>query len=141
MSSATKDIIAAMEFAAEQGLGHFARQDGKTRLCLWREPGGPAVAGGRLGAQDPGAAEVVADLAAVIVPSPLSGLCHLSAEPDGPAFVTLGLRVEVGQTICLIEAMKVMTAVPASHGGIVSKIHVLNGAAVQAEAPLIEVRP
>lgn len=140
MSSATKDIIAAMEFAAKQGLGHFTRRDGKTRLSLWRETGGAAAPAPRPTAPDLPEA-TTADPATVTLSAPLSGLCHLSAEADSPAFVTLGARIEAGQTICLIEAMKVVTSVPASHGGIVSKIHVANGAAVQAGAALIEVTP
>lgn len=140
MSSALRDIIAAMEFAARQNLGHFARQDGKTRLSLWRETVGVAVPTGRptpensleTGATNP---------AAGIVGSPLAGLCHLSPEPGGSPFVSEGDNVEIGQTICLIEAMKVMTSVPAAKGGTVSKILVLDGAAVRAGDPLIEVRP
>lgn len=139
MSSATEDIIATMEFAARQGLVRFVRQDSKVRLSLWREPAGTAVTPPPRTTEN--AAQSAAPTAAVgVVTSPIAGLCHLSPEPGSPAFINEGARVEKGQTICLIEAMKVMTAVSAAQSGTVSRVMMRDGALVRADDPLIEVQ-
>ena len=71
----------------------------------------------------------------------MAGLCHLTPEPGQPPFVALGDLVAIGQTLCLIEAMKVMTAIPAPKAGTVSAIPVTAGASVPLGAPLIEITP
>lgn len=143
MSSATEDIIAAIEFAARQDLVRFVRQDGKVRLSLWREPAGTAVTPPPRtteNAEENAAQSAAPTAAAGVVTSPIAGLCHLSPEPGSPAFVSEGARVEKGQTICLIEAMKVMTAVSVGQSGTVSRVMMRDGALVRADDPLIEVQ-
>ncbi|MFN4155741.1 MAG: acetyl-CoA carboxylase biotin carboxyl carrier protein [Paracoccaceae bacterium] len=143
MSSVVQDLISAMEFAADRGLRHFAQTDGKTRLAIWREGDDTdsSSVSPRRPTPDVTDAGSVADAGAIIVRAPLPGLCHLSPDPTGPAFVTEGMQISAGQTICIVEAMKVMTAVAATHSGIVTKIHVTNGATVLAGDGLIGVQP
>ena len=57
-----------------------------------------------------------------IVESPLVGVAYLSAGPDKPAFVTVGDSVKKGQTLVIIEAMKVMNEIPAPKDGVVTEI-------------------
>jgi acetyl-CoA carboxylase biotin carboxyl carrier protein len=66
----------------------------------------------------------------LIVKALLLGLCHLSTDPASPTFVTEGGQISAGQTICLIKAMKVKTAVTATHSGKVTKVYVINGSRV-----------
>jgi acetyl-CoA carboxylase biotin carboxyl carrier protein len=141
MSPEISDILSAMEFAAKRGLRHFRHDDGKTRLALWRDGPGPSGPVPDLpGAAPPAPARIAMDPAETRVVAPLPGLCHMSPDPASPPFVTPGARVNAGQTLCLIEAMKVMTAVTAPEAGTISAIHAVDGAALAAGAPLMEIR-
>ena len=142
MSSEIAEIISAMEFAAQRGLRHFVHDDGKTRLALWRDgvaAAPPAVRTIRKPASATPATDPTEAVEDGIVTAPLPGLCHLAPDPVSPPFVTEGARVAAGQTICIIEAMKVMSAVPAPRAGTVTKVHVTDGAAVAAGDRLFEI--
>ena len=73
------------------------------------------------------------------VKSPMVGTAYLSAEPGGRNFVAVGDKVAVGQTILIVEAMKVMNAIPAPRAGTVKAILVENGQPVEYDQPLIVV--
>lgn len=73
------------------------------------------------------------------VKSPMVGTCYLTPEPDAPAFVKVGDTVKAGQTLVIIEAMKVMNAIPAPAAGTVKAILVENGQPVEFDQPLIVV--
>ena len=70
------------------------------------------------------------------VPSPMVGVAYLSADPDSPAFVQVGDAVSEGQTLCLIEAMKVYNPIHAPKAGKVSRILVSGGSPVEFGEPL-----
>lgn len=61
------------------------------------------------------------------VASPLVGTVYLAPSPDAEPYVQVGDWVEKGQTLCIIEAMKVMNEVPAPHGGRVTQVLCENG--------------
>lgn len=65
------------------------------------------------------------------VTSPMVGTCYLSSEPGGTPFVKVGDRVAKGQTILIIEAMKVMNPIPAPAAGTVRDILVADGRPVE----------
>jgi acetyl-CoA carboxylase biotin carboxyl carrier protein len=69
--------------------------------------------------------------------APLFGIVHLRPSPDEPAFVQPGQTVEAGQTVCVIEAMKVFNAVLAERDGMVEAVLVESGNEVDAGQPLI----
>ncbi len=71
------------------------------------------------------------------VTSPMVGTAYLAAEPGAEPFVTVGQEVKPGQTLMIIEAMKTMNQIPASHGGIVRRILVTDGTPVEYGAPLM----
>lgn len=70
------------------------------------------------------------------VTSPMVGVAYLSADPDSPAFVSVGDSVSEGQTLCLIEAMKVFNPIHAPKAGKVSRILVSSGSPVEFGDPL-----
>lgn len=72
--------------------------------------------------------------------APLSGIVHLAKDADSAPFVRVGDQVSKGQTLCLIEAMKVMTSVGADLDGTVVEIAVEDGASVEAGTVLMKVR-
>ncbi len=71
------------------------------------------------------------------VTSPMVGSVYMQAEPGAPSFVSVGQHVTEGDTLLIIEAMKTMNHIPAPRGGIVTRILVEDGAAVEYGAPLM----
>ena len=77
--------------------------------------------------------------AAGTVSSPMVGTAYLSPEPNAAAFVKVGDRVAKGQTILIIEAMKVMNPIPAPHAGTITQILIQDGQPVEFGEPLMVV--
>jgi len=71
------------------------------------------------------------------VTSPMVGSVYMQAEPGAPSFVSVGQHVTEGDTLLIIEAMKTMNHIPAPRGGIVTRILIDDGAAVEYGAPLM----
>ncbi|MBM3269769.1 MAG: acetyl-CoA carboxylase biotin carboxyl carrier protein [Candidatus Sericytochromatia bacterium] len=74
-----------------------------------------------------------------LVRAPMVGTFYRASSPDAPPFVEVGQTVEPGQTVCIIEAMKLMNEIEAEHGGRVAKICVGNGEAVEFGQVLFEI--
>ena len=75
-----------------------------------------------------------------LVESPLGGVVYLAAGPDKPAFVTVGDSVKKGQTLVIIEAMKVMNEIPAPKDGVVTEILVSNEEMVEFGKGLVRIK-
>jgi len=75
-----------------------------------------------------------------LVESPLVGVAYLAAGPDKPAFVTVGDSVKKGQTLVIIEAMKVMNEIPAPKDGVVTEILVSNEEMVEFGKGLVRIK-
>ncbi|HEM3587309.1 TPA: acetyl-CoA carboxylase biotin carboxyl carrier protein [Streptococcus suis] len=75
-----------------------------------------------------------------VVESPLVGVAYLSPAPDKPAFVAVGDTVKKGQTLMIIEAMKVMNEVPADRDGVVTEILVDNQDVVEFGQGLVRIK-
>lgn len=69
--------------------------------------------------------------------APLFGIVHLQRSPGEPPFVRVGQAVEAGQTVCVIEAMKVFNEVLAERDGSVAAVLVESGQEVEAGQPLL----
>jgi acetyl-CoA carboxylase biotin carboxyl carrier protein len=67
------------------------------------------------------------------------GTAYFAPEPGGKPFVTVGAYIKKGQTIIIIEAMKTMNHVPSTKDGMVKKIFVTDGEAVEFDQDLILV--
>ena len=70
------------------------------------------------------------------VKSPMVGTVYLSGEPGGPAFVTVGSAVKEGDTLLIIEAMKVMNPIAAPRSGVIKELLVQDAQPVEYEQPL-----
>ena len=70
------------------------------------------------------------------VTSPMVGTVYMQAEPGAPPFISVGASISEGDTLLLVEAMKTMNQIPAPKSGIVKRILVEDGAAVEFGAPL-----
>ncbi len=74
-----------------------------------------------------------------ILNSPMVGTYYSSSKPDAPAFVEVGTAVKVGQTLCIIEAMKMMNEITADKAGTIKTIFAQNGDALEFDQPLFEI--
>lgn len=71
--------------------------------------------------------------------SPLYGVLHLTPSPDEPPFVAIGDAVTAGQTLCIVEAMKMFHQVTATRAGQVNAILAAGGAEVESGQPLFDL--
>ncbi|MEE9344549.1 MAG: acetyl-CoA carboxylase biotin carboxyl carrier protein [Methylococcales bacterium] len=74
-----------------------------------------------------------------VVLSPMVGTLYLSPSPGAPAFVQIGKTVEVGDTLCIIEAMKILNQIDSEHTGVVVRVLVENGQPVEYNQPLFVI--
>lgn len=71
--------------------------------------------------------------------SPMVGVVYLSKDPTSPAFVKVGDKVSVGQTVCLVEAMKTFNPIKSDKAGVITEILVESGSPVEYNQPLFNV--
>jgi acetyl-CoA carboxylase biotin carboxyl carrier protein len=76
-----------------------------------------------------------------IVTAPMVGTFYLAPDPDSDAFVALGEEVKEGDTLCIIESMKMMNRVTAEIDGILEKVLVENASGVEYDQPLFVLTP
>lgn len=77
----------------------------------------------------------------VEIKSPMVGTFYRAPGPDEPPFTQVGDRISIGQTVCIIEAMKLMNEIEAEVSGQVMEILVQNGEPVEFDQPLMRVNP
>ena len=82
----------------------------------------------------------VADKSVTVITAPLVGTFYRSASPESPAFVEVGQRVKKGQTLCIIEAMKLMNELESEVDGVVTAILGENGRPVEFGEALFHVK-
>ena len=73
------------------------------------------------------------------VRSPMVGTAYLAAEPSAPPFVVVGKQVQAGDTLLIVEAMKVMNPITAPNAGTVKAVLVENGQPIEFDQPLVVV--
>ena len=125
-------------------------EDGDRRIRVARDPApvfsgaAPAMAAPATPAAPQPAAVAPAEPAqeetsGEAVKSPMVGTAYLSAEPGGKPFVSAGDAVKAGDTLVIVEAMKVMNPITAPAGGVVKKILISDGQPVEFDQPLIVI--
>jgi acetyl-CoA carboxylase biotin carboxyl carrier protein len=135
-----------IELVESSGIGELEIQEGEERVRITRAAGsapGVAVAAG-----SPGAAVAVPQAAPAapaapvqpeghLVKSPMVGTFYRSASPGAKPFVDVGDTVQVGDPLCIIEAMKLMNEIESDKAGVVKQILVENGQPVEFGQPLV----
>jgi acetyl-CoA carboxylase biotin carboxyl carrier protein len=86
-------------------------------------------------------AEITEESKLVTITSPIVGIFHRSPSPEASPFVEVGNMVKKGQTLCIVEAMKLMNEIESDTDGIISKILVDNGQPVEYGEPLFLIEP
>ncbi len=146
MSVDTALVRELAEMLAETGLTEIAVEDGDRKIKVSRGGGVAPVtyAAAPAPAAHAPAAQAESALAAKAAPidalkSPMVGTVYLAAEPGVPDFITIGKQVKVGDTLLIIEAMKVMNPITATKAGTVSAILVENAQPVEYDQPLVVI--
>ena len=137
------------ELLSETGLSEIEVEDGERKLRVARElqaaayaapapqMAAPAAAPAQQAAPQP-AADSGPDLSNA-VPSPMVGTVYLAPEPGAADFISVGASVKEGQTILIVEAMKVMNPITAPRSGTVKAILVDNAQPVEFDQPLVVI--
>ena len=99
----------------------------------------PAAAAPAAAAAAPAAPAPAADSFADAVKSPMVGTVYLAPEPSAPNFAAVGSAVKAGDTILIIEAMKVMNPIVAPAAGTLKAVHVENSQPVEFDQPLFTI--
>ncbi|MEM6161730.1 acetyl-CoA carboxylase biotin carboxyl carrier protein [Erwinia sp. P6884] len=84
-------------------------------------------------------APVSAEISGHIVRSPMVGTFYRTPSPDAKAFVEVGQKVNAGDTLCIVEAMKMMNQIEADKSGVVKAILVESGQPVEFDEPLVVI--
>lgn len=137
-----KSLIATLE---DGGVSEFEYEDDASRIRLSFGPTQAAVA-----TATPGHAAVAAastpppegdDADAVFITSPFVGTFYRAPAPGAPSFTEPGQTVNVGQTLCIVEAMKLMNEIESDVSGTVLQVLVDNGTSVEFGQKLFKVKP
>ncbi|WP_246465468.1 acetyl-CoA carboxylase biotin carboxyl carrier protein [Novosphingobium jiangmenense] len=138
------------ELLAETGLSEIEVEDGERKIRVARQLTAAPVAQVAVAAPAPVAAAAPAAAPAApaaapvedhanAVKSPMVGTCYLAAEPGAANFVSVGQSVKAGETLLIIEAMKVMNPITAPAAGVVKAILVENAQPVEFDQPLVVI--
>lgn len=146
-----KEIQDLLDFIAKSGLDEVNIETEQFKISVKRhslksaESTAPSVAPVAvvpvLQAVAPAATQSAAESKYVSIKSPMIGTFYRSANPDSPSFVNVGDEVKSGQTVCIIEAMKLFNEIESEVTGKVVKILVDNASPVEYDQPLFLVEP
>ena len=129
------------ELLTDNALTEIEVADGDRKIRVKRAH--PPVAGSAPAAVAPAAPVAAAapapaeDVAGNAVKSPMVGTAFMSSEPGGEPFIAIGDTVKPGDTLLIVEAMKVMNPITAPSGGVVKKILVADAQPVEFDQPLV----
>ena len=132
------------DILAETGLTEIEVQEGERRVRVSRgaqaSPAAPVVAPAPAPASAPTPSAPAAEApAANALKSPMVGTVYLAPEPGAEDFVKVGDQVKPGDTVLIVEAMKVMNPITANSAGTVKQILVENGQPIEFDQPLIVI--
>jgi acetyl-CoA carboxylase biotin carboxyl carrier protein len=141
-----------IDLVQESGIGEIEITEGEEKVRISRQVAGPtpmimaapsmqamgypALAPGQAGPGGPAVAAVPAEPQGHQLKSPMVGTFYRAPPPGAPAFVEIGQSVTKGQTLCIIEAMKLLNEIESDASGTVKAILVENGQPVEYGQPL-----
>ena len=151
-----QQVQALIDLLEERGLEEFELERAGLRIRIKRRSSGlaapvfesylPAANPERAPAAESAEAAAAEEMALTaegvhIVKSPIVGTFYAAPQPDAPPFVKLGDAVEVGQVLCIIEAMKLMNEIEADVAGEIVRVYVENAQPVEYGENLFAIRP
>ena len=137
------------ELLGETGLSEIEVEDGDRRIRVARNLAAPTlVASAPLTAAAPAPPPIAPPIAPQperaesgdvegAIPSPMVGTVYLASEPGAPPFVSVGDQVREGDTLLIVEAMKVMNPITAPRSGTIARVLVENAQPVEFGQPLV----
>lgn len=145
-----RKIKKLIELVEESGINEIEISEGEESIRINK---GTVIAGAPMMQAAPMAAPAAAPVAAPVagtpvesapvqavsghvVRSPMVGTFYSSASPDAPAFVEVGQHVNAGDTLCIVEAMKMMNQIEADKSGVIKEILAENEDAIEFDQPL-----
>jgi acetyl-CoA carboxylase biotin carboxyl carrier protein len=152
----TSEIRDLIDFIAQSGLNEVDIETKELKLHVKREPDQKVLKSTASVMAAPAAAPsaVVAPVAAPIkveapaatknsveIKSPMIGTFYRTANPDSPPFISVGDKVTKGQTVCIIEAMKLFNEIESEVAGTIVKVMVENSSPVEYDQVLFVVEP
>ncbi|HTN52061.1 MAG TPA: acetyl-CoA carboxylase biotin carboxyl carrier protein [Anaeromyxobacter sp.] len=157
-----EDVKKLVQLVEKSDVTHIAWQRGPEKVVIRRGPGGSGPAIPVLAAAPPPPA-ILAPVAhaapaapatpapkaeakgeakpGVEVKSPFVGTFYRAPSPDSPPFVDVGQKVKKGQTLCIVEAMKLMNEIESEQDGTIAEIYVQNATPVEFGEPLFRIVP
>lgn len=132
-----QEVYALMERFAASGLTALEWEKEGERVMLRREAAATAVPAA---VPAPDLREEAKAEEGDLVTAPLVGVFYAAPAPEEPPYVTPGASVKKGDTLCLIEAMKMMSEIPAPADCVVEEVLVRDGEAVGVGVPLFRIR-
>ncbi|MEO5606729.1 MAG: acetyl-CoA carboxylase biotin carboxyl carrier protein [Polaromonas sp.] len=128
--------VSELEITEAEGKVRIVKSSGAPMLM--QQPGMTMVAApvAPAAAAEPAAAAVAAEPAGHAVKSPMVGTFYRASSPDAAPFVEVGSVIKEGDTICIIEAMKILNEIEADKSGTVTRLLTENGQAVEYGQPL-----
>ena len=145
-----KEIKEVIQLMNENGLSEIEIEKDGLKIRMRKGPegyvessvvhvAGPSAAGVASGGKPPAVGPAAAAPGRAPIKSPMVGTFYASPAPDAAPFVQAGAQVEVGQVICVIEAMKLMNEIKSEVRGKITEILVHNGDPVEFGQPLFVI--
>ena len=134
-----QELYGLMERFAASGLTELEWQKKDERVCLRRAPAQVVQAAPAAAPAAPAPAAPKAEEGEV-VKAPLVGTFYVAPAPGEPPFAAPGKQLKKGETMCLSEAMKMMSEVPAPADCVVEEVLAADGEPVGYDAPLFRIR-
>ncbi|HSI46146.1 MAG TPA: acetyl-CoA carboxylase biotin carboxyl carrier protein [Methylophilus sp.] len=134
-----------IDLVEESGISELELTEGEEKVRISRTITGVAPVTQYVAAPAPVAAAAAPAAPAVsapvieegkVVKSPMVGTFYRASSPDAKAFVDVGSSVNAGETVCIIEAMKLLNEIESEYAGVIKKIFVENGQPVEYGEPL-----
>lgn len=140
-------IEGLVKIIENSSLTEFSIKDGETKITMSKLTHPPVIAAGvpaapMAPAPQPAAAEEKAEAADEfeLILAPIVGTFYSAAAPDVPAYVKVGDHVKAGQTVCILEAMKLMNEIEADYDCEIEAVLVSNEQKVEYGQPLFRVK-
>ncbi len=143
-----RKIKKLIELLQETGIAEIEIKEGEESVRISRQANAASAVSVQTFAAPQAPAPVVTAPAAAVAPppaaaevghivkAPMVGTFYASAAPASAAFVVVGSRVKKGDTLCVIEAMKIMNQIQADRDGSITAVHAENGQPVEFDQPL-----
>ena len=139
-SERVRELIRLLE--SSDKVDELTLEDGPVRITVRKQEERHVQASARAAPQPSSGGVAEPEVSSAIrLESPMVGTFYRSQSPAQPAFVDEGDRVEVGQTLCILEAMKLFNEYKSDHAGVIRRILVENAQPVEYGQPLFELEP